>query len=97
MMQRTTQLPLEKIGISPFRQVRFEATNELKIPRRYALMNLKAVNHDRVNLLLSEEPGQEEFPGLTLWIGGTNLLVIPLPRSTNNPGTNQNAAGSGSK
>jgi hypothetical protein len=34
---------------------------------------------------LTAEPGEQKFVRHGAWIGKTNLLVIPLPRSTNNP------------
>jgi hypothetical protein len=63
-------------------------------------MQVVAANYENVGLSLMAEPGKQGFWGLTAepgeqkfvrhgaWIGKTNLLVIPLPPSTNNVGIN---------
>jgi hypothetical protein len=91
ILQRTKSLPVT---------LTLHATNgELRTPLgfvpNYFYIEVKATNHAEVLLFLGE-PGEQHFEGLTGSIGKTNLIVIPLPRSRNNPGTNNNPAGSSS-
>lgn len=85
VVERWARLPLDEIGISPWRYINFEASNGARTVRvrldRTVNVNFEATDHqDRHICVLQGQPGEMKFNGDTGWVGETNLIVIPLPR-----------------